>query len=288
MSSGVQRRSSAAVSSTRATSPKWRTRRSPVIPRSRSAASARSTRLRRPTVTGVPYGIRDDRQGDDGCSQVGSPSARERARISSFENSNSASGDTTPCSRAACAPGRWPVRSSALVPSATTAIPRSRAQRNQSRPELRLTEVAAVRRVGGVARIVQLVGIDLDDVEADRRGDLTRVRPLAVRIRRAASDDGEDAIGAERGNRDGGEIRRVDAAAVADGNRALRAEPVGEASFFRVGRVIGGRVHHMGNVTAPGGLRACLRRIEECTDDTRRSRKSRSTRASGAPIEIVR
>ena len=59
-----------------------------------------------PTVTGVPYGSRDERQGDDGWRQVSRPRSREKARMSAFENPNSASGERMSCSRAACAPGR--------------------------------------------------------------------------------------------------------------------------------------------------------------------------------------
>src|SRR5438552_3047215 len=99
-SGGDHRGSSAADSSTRARSPKCRTRKSPTTPSPRNADSARSTRLSRPTVTGVPYGMRDERHGDDGCCHVGRPRARDRNRISSFENSNIAKGETTPGERA--------------------------------------------------------------------------------------------------------------------------------------------------------------------------------------------
>ena len=212
------------------------------MPSSRSAASARSTRLSLPTVTGVPYGMRDERQGDDGCSDVGSPSARERSRISALENPNIASGETTPYSRAARAPGRWSLRSSAFVPSATTSMPTRARRGHDVGPELRLAEVAAVGRIGRVARILQLVRVDLEELEPDRARGLARGDPLALGIRRASPDDGEHAVRAEHIDGDRREIRRVDAAAVSDRDSPLLAQPAAQLSFL-VGR-------HAGNVIA--------------------------------------
>jgi flavin-dependent dehydrogenase len=130
-------------------------------------------------------------------------------------------------------------------------------ERHEPRPELRLAEVAAVGRIGRIARIVQFVGLDLDDREPNRRGNLSRARPLTVGIRRAAANDREDTVGPERRDRRGGEVRGVDTTAVADGNRARRAQPVGEPSLFRGGRMIGGRVHHAQKRNGDGGIRAC-------------------------------
>ena len=137
------------------------------MPSARSAASACSTRLSLPTVTGVPYGMRDDRQGDDGCCQVGKPSARDRSRISAFgELEHRERRDDAVLLARPLLQVDDRVRSSALVPSATTSMPALARGRHQSRPELGLAEVAAIRRIGGVARVVELVGVDLDDRRA--------------------------------------------------------------------------------------------------------------------------
>jgi hypothetical protein len=70
--------------------------------------------------------MREARQGAAGWSQVGSPSSRDQARISSLVSPASSSGERTPFSPAATAPGRWSPTSSALEPSSITA-PRSAA-----------------------------------------------------------------------------------------------------------------------------------------------------------------
>ena len=57
-------------------------------------------------MIGSPYWKREDRHANEGLSQVGSPSAFESARISSFQSSASISGARTPRASAAFMPGR--------------------------------------------------------------------------------------------------------------------------------------------------------------------------------------
>ena len=118
--------------SMRATSSWWRTRSS-VNPRARNAASARSTELSRPRVTGVPYGSRDARQAAAGLSHVTSPSSFDQVRTSALVNPASTSGKAAPRSVAARWPGRWSSRSSRLTPR-TTVAPRSARPAGQPRP----------------------------------------------------------------------------------------------------------------------------------------------------------
>ena len=55
----------------------------------------------------VPYGRREERQGDDGCCHVGMPSAVDRAsRMSCLVNPSSASGLGDAVLARRCAPGR--------------------------------------------------------------------------------------------------------------------------------------------------------------------------------------
>src|SRR5262245_63302498 len=74
------------------------------------------------------------------------------------------------------------------------------------RPELGLAEVTAVRRIRRVPRILQLGGVDLDNVEPDDARRFSSRDPLALGIRCASPRDGENVFGAQRVDGDGGEI----------------------------------------------------------------------------------
>ena len=197
-------------------------------PRSK-ARSARSICRSRSIVTAVPYGMRDDRHGDAGCDHVGMPRSRESRRIAAFENPSSASGDLTPCSAAARAPGRWSPRSSAFVPSTNrgdAVLTRDWCERV---PQLGLAEVAAIRRIRRVPRIVHFVGRNFQHRHAELPRNLASALPLFARIGRAASDDGEHVLCSERGDGDACEIRGVDASAEADEHGPTFTKPRGES-----------------------------------------------------------
>ena len=197
------------------------------MPSARKAASARSTRLSRTTVTGVPYGIRDDRHGDDGWRQVDSPRARPLTNVGLGEREHGQRRGH------AVLAGGCRARPIVVDVVGVRAIddridPAFARDGTETRPELGLAEVATVGRVRGVSWIVQLVRIDFDNSEADLRRDGSGALPLIVRIRRAPTDDTDHAIDSERFHRNRGQIRRVDAAAVADGDRALGGQPLHE------------------------------------------------------------
>src|SRR5947209_7309403 len=89
-------------------------------PSDRMASSACSIWRRMDSVTGVPYGMREERQGLAGLFYVGRPIQRLKTRMDDFSKSARSNGWTTFHSRAACNPGRISDRSEALKPSANT------------------------------------------------------------------------------------------------------------------------------------------------------------------------
>jgi hypothetical protein len=111
---------------------------------------------------------------------------------------------------------------------------------SNARPQLRLAVVAAVGRIRRVARVAHLVRVDLSHRYPELLGDAPGRLPLLGGIRRAAADDGEYPVAAQRLERDAGEVRRVDAAAKADDGRAAVGEPGHEAPLL-VGRDLRGR-----------------------------------------------
>src|SRR5438094_1167632 len=122
--SATRRWISAASTSIRATSP-WCRTRTCANPIAFTAASAASIWRSAPTVTGVPCGMRDERQAKDGLFQLGRPSARAAARISAFAIPASSRGKRTPRRTADACPGRWSPASSAVAPYARCARPSS-------------------------------------------------------------------------------------------------------------------------------------------------------------------
>ena len=123
--------SSPRSTSTEARSPMSRTRRL-VRPwaasRSRTAASARSTRASRCGVTSTPYATLEERHAAAGLSHVGSPHRCEASRTCALVSPASRRGATAPRSSAARMPGRKPATaSSAFVPVATVPMPRASA-----------------------------------------------------------------------------------------------------------------------------------------------------------------
>jgi hypothetical protein len=73
-------------------------------------------------------------------------------------------------------------------------------------PELGLTVVAAVRGIRRVAAITYLVRVDDKSGNAELLGDSAGHSPLRVRVRRATTGDGQDAIGTKCVDRDAREI----------------------------------------------------------------------------------
>ena len=97
-----------------------------------------------------------------GAADATTSADREPARrsLTPLRHGDVNDGDSTPYSRGRLHRGRCPPTSSALVPSTTTARPRSRAN-GAACSKARLAEVAPVRGVGHLPRIVHLVGVDL-------------------------------------------------------------------------------------------------------------------------------
>src|SRR5215510_5264853 len=108
-----------------------------------------------------------------------------------------------------------------------------RRNRHEARPQLRLTEVATILRVGRVTRIIELLGLNLEYRQPNTRGNFACGDPLTVRIRGAAPDDRQHTFGSKHRKRDGSEIRRVDPSAVADGDSPAFREPATKPFFFR-------------------------------------------------------
>ena len=172
---------------------------------------------------GVPYGRRDERHGDDGCDHVGMPRARESSRISAFVKPSSASGERMPCSDRRLLSRAMIGEIVGIRAVDDRRDPALGAHALEHRPELRLAEVAAVRRIRDVARIVHLVRVDLEHGDPRARCDIARGLPLLRGIRRAAPDHREKALGAHGLDGDAGEIRGVDAAAEAEEERLVRS-----------------------------------------------------------------
>ena len=107
---------------------------------------------------------------------------------------------------------------------------------NELGPELRLAEVAAIARIRGVPRVLELGGVQLEDRHVERARDLPGGRPLRRGVRRASADDREDAIALERHARRDGEIRRIDATAEADRDRCPLFEPCSQRGFSPIER----------------------------------------------------
>src|SRR6266850_6146646 len=114
-SSSQSRAISSRPISSRASRSWWRTRncRKPSVLRNASAAS---TWRSLSAVMRSPYCKREDRHANEGLSQVGNPSSRERSRISCLVSPASIMGARTPRCFADCMPGRWSPRSSTLAP----------------------------------------------------------------------------------------------------------------------------------------------------------------------------
>src|SRR6476661_2808036 len=94
-----------------------------------------------------------------------------------------------------------------------SALTRDRGERV---PQLRLAEVAAIRRIRGVPRVIHFVGRNLEYRHAELPRDLASPLPLLARIRRAPPDDRENALSTQDTDGDAREIRGIDAAAEPD------------------------------------------------------------------------
>jgi hypothetical protein len=102
--------------------------------------------------------------------------------------------------------------------------------RAEAQPQLGLAEVAAVGGILEVARIGQLGGVHLEQGHVEPTGQLHGHAPLDLGIRRAAPDDGKEAIGAERPTADHRQQRAVYPARVAE-EHPPQAEQVMLQSF---------------------------------------------------------
>ena len=84
----------------------------------------------------------------------------------------------------------------------------------QGAPQLLLAEVASVRGVSRVARVIQLAGRDFDEIEIEPAGDVERPGVLVGGIGRASADCGDRLVAAEDLARGDGEEGGIDAAGV--------------------------------------------------------------------------
>ena len=91
-------------------------------------------------------------------------------------------------------------------------------------PQLRLAEVAPVRRVAQVLRVVELAGVELEQRHLKSGGQLPRGAPLRFGIRGAAPDHGEKAFPAERLGRGHREQCRIHAPGVPEDDTAETAQ----------------------------------------------------------------
>ena len=147
-----------------------------------------------------------------------------------FVNPRSASGLATPCSRAACAPGRQSERSSAFVPSATVSKPA------RGRPARACSRAPSCRSSNGCSDWPRTAGRRARRCPARARERRTTARPRAppstvLRVGRASTDDRQHAIGPERQTRRDREVGGVHPPAKADGDLGPSLEPGGEVGF---------------------------------------------------------
>ena len=161
----------------------WCRTRSRSMPRDRRYSSASAICARASTVTGVPYGIREDRQACAGLSHVGSPIARERSRISDFVSPASTSGLRTPRFFAELMPGRKSPVSSRLCALMICEYSRFR-QGREVRVQLFLAEEAAIGIVNAVIVPLHLRRLDDAVVQTKQTGHFDRpfeLRPSEAR-----------------------------------------------------------------------------------------------------------
>ena len=171
--------------------------------------------------------------GDEGCCHVGMPSERDARRMSTFVKPSSASG----LRRHARAPPARRVDSRRDRPRSCRRPRwgnRALGRRDEPAPELRLTVVAAIARIRGIARIVELLGVELEHRSHRTLGDVAGRRPLA----RPGYDAlrpmiASDVVGAERLARRHREIGGVHATAVPDRDGRVDAEPRRERARLR-------------------------------------------------------
>ena len=104
--------------------------------------------------------------------------------------------------------------------------------RNEPAPELGLTVVAPVARIGGIARVVELGGVDLQDPNVEATRDVASGGPLLRRIGRASTDDRQRTIGPEQLTSRHRQVGRVHATTVSDGDGRVGAKPRSSAAVF--------------------------------------------------------
>ncbi len=176
-----------------------------------------------------PYRTRLDRHGDAGASHVGMSSSCAADRTSALVHPSSASGERMPVSRPARRPGRCSPEI-VRVGAVDDGVEASRArERVEAGPQLGLAEVAAVRAVPEIARILQLVRVELDQRHSEPGGQVHRGPPLRLGVGRAPPDRGEEAIRAQRLCPRHGEKSRVDPAGVAEQHLAETTQVATEA-----------------------------------------------------------
>ena len=146
---------------------------------------------------------------------------------------------TAPRSAAARMPGRKPATaSSALVPVATWAMPRSRGERAEGLDQLGLAEVAALAGVGAVALAVHLVRVRGEQLDAERGRELAGRVALDGRQRVGVAGAGDDVVRAERAYGGREQQRAVGTAAEGDEHGAELAQPLLEGGEPQVEDVL--------------------------------------------------
>ena len=104
---------------------------------------------------------------------------------------------------------------------------------------------------------MQLVGVHLEHGDAEAVRDAARPLPLHRRVGGAAPDDGQRVLGAECVEGDAGEIGGIHAAAEADGDGALIAQPADEPvlpSRTGAGRIVAAPVCRTGAAGGAGAV----------------------------------
>jgi hypothetical protein len=165
----------------------------------------------------VPYGKRLDRHARAGLSQTGSERRRAPSRMSSFVTPSSSSG--APVVGVEAVDHVWDGKLDRLV--------------HGLRVHLGLAEVAPVDRVGGVSRVIDLIGFDQDVTRTELFGELPR--GAAFLGCETGGDGGQrDGAVSELSHRLREQVARVHAAREADDDVAPSGEPFAELGDFLV------------------------------------------------------
>jgi len=187
------------------------------------------------TVTGVPWGIREERQANDGLFQLGRPSERAARRISALPEAGLEEREAHAALHGGGVPGPVVVRVVGGRAVGEGRQPEALADRFQGVEELLLAVEAAVGVVADVGLQLDLRGVHLDQLGAQPPGELTRLGLLGLRVGGRRGEHRDDAP-EQLLERQLEQQRRVDAARVGDQGRAEPADLDASAvEGFRVG-----------------------------------------------------